>query len=247
MKTGSGFTTTQWLNGLLPEITSARNVLASADRLLRQEGPLERDLDAVIAAYSIGVERLLKLALGASAVSEGKGWPQNMGFTRAGWGHALDEMDTRLREICRLSIQGNEWPQKKLLESWIGILDNDPVWRAVIETLRNYADSGRYHHLDLVKGGAIKSKSSREMWGDVENLAISGDPALNAHYQKTLEGADFALFEIELRVAVADVIKRWVSIICLFGFHGILGEDWKVMGADALPDDALKTIASMAR
>lgn len=239
MREGSKFTSQQWLSGLLPEVTSARRVLASADRLLRQDGTLERDLDAVLATYSIGVERLMKLALGTAAVSRGEGWPKNMGFTRDGWGHALDEMDTRLRATLREAVAAGDWEHTRLLETWTCTLDNDPVWAAAIRTLRNYADAGRYHHLDQIRGGEVKSRSSREMWEEVERVAIDSDEALLAHYQRVLGGADFDPFELELRSAVADAIKRWVSIICLFGFHGVLGDDWRVIGADALPDDAL--------
>lgn len=146
MREGSGFTSQQWLNGLLPEVDSARSVLASADRLLRQDGALERDLDAVLATYSIGVERLMKLALGTAAVSRGEGWPKKMGFTREGWGHALDEMDERLRSELREAVESGDWEREQMLRSWICTLDNDPVWAAVVRTLRNYADAGRYHH-----------------------------------------------------------------------------------------------------
>lgn len=239
MREGSKFTSQQWFDGLLPEVTSARRVLASADRLLRQDGTLERDLDAVLATYSIGVERLMKLALGTAAVSRGEGWPKNMGFTREGWGHALDEMDARLRDTLRDAVNAREWEHKRLLETWICTLDNDPVWASTIRTLRNYADAGRYHHLDRVRGGEVKSRSSRDMWEEVERAAIDNDSALSAHYQRVLDGADFDPFELELRSVVAETIKRWVSIICLFGFHGVLGDDWRVIGADALPDDAL--------
>lgn len=239
MRAGSKFTSQQWFSGLLPEVTSARSVLASADRLLRQEGTLERDLDAVLATYSIGVERLMKLALGTAAVSRGEGWPTNMGHTREGWGHALDEMDARLRDTLREAVTAGNWEHERLLATWICTLDNDSVWSAVIHTLRNYADAGRYHHLDQIRGGTISSRSSREMWDAVEQAAIASDDELAGHYQRVREGGDFDAFELVLRGAVADTIKRWVSIICLFGFHGVLGEDWRVIGAHVLPDDAL--------
>lgn len=239
MAQGSEFSSQQWLNGLLPEITSARRVLASADRLLRQDGTLERDIDAVLATYSIGVERLMKLALGTAAVSRGEGWPRNMGSTRQGWGHALDEMDERLRETIREAVNAGGWEYQKLLESWVCTLDNDPVWAATIRALRNYADAGRYHHLDQIRDGEVHSRSSWEMWEEVERAAIEGNAALTDHYRRTQKGADFASFEKELRHTVADAIKRWIAIVCLFGFHGVLGEDWKVMGADALPEDAI--------
>jgi hypothetical protein len=239
MREGSGFTSQQWFTGLLPEVTSARRVLASADRLLRQEGTLERELDAVLAAYSIGVERLMKLALGTAAVSRGEGWPANMGHTREGWGHALDEMDARLRDMLREAVASGSWEHQRLLETWICTLDNDLVWSAAIHTFRNYADAGRYHHLDQIRGGTVRSRSSREMWEEVETAAIASDAELSNHYQRVREGGDFDRFEQVLCGAVADAIKRWVTIVCLFGFHGVLGEDWRVIGADALPDDAL--------
>lgn len=239
MREGSAFTSQQWLNGLLPEVNSARSVLASADRLLRKDGALESDLDAVLATYSIGVERLMKLALGTAAVSRGEGWPKKMGFTRDGWGHALDEMDERLRSELRDAVESGTWEQKVMLRSWICTLDNDPVWAAVIHALRNYADAGRYHHLDQVAGKDVTWRPSSAMWDEAERAAISSSPPLAAHYQRTIEGANFAPFERELRAQVADSIKRWVSIVCLFGFHGVLGDDWRVIGASALPEDAL--------
>ena len=239
MHEGSAFTSQQWLSGLLPEVNSARSVLASADRLLRQDGALERDLDAVLATYSIGVERLMKLALGTAAVSRGEGWPTKMGFTREGWGHALDEMDERLRSELREAVEAGDWERKEMLRSWICTIDNDPVWAAVVRTLRNYADAGRYHHLDQLAGKEVSSRSSSEMWDDAERVTVASSPSLASHHQRTTEGADFAPFERELRAEVADSIKRWVSIVCLCGFHGVLGEDWRVIGASALPDDAL--------
>lgn len=239
MRQGSKFTSQQWLNGLLPEVTSARRVLATADGLLRQEGELERDIDAVFATYSIGIERLMKLALGAASVSRGDGWPEQMGSTRAGWGHALDEMDARLRLTVKDALAVNEWEHQSLLESWICTIDGDPVWAAAITAFRNYAAAGRYHHLDQVTGDHVKSRSSRDMWDAIENAAIASNEDLAEHYKQTLQGADFAPFESELRNAIADAIKRWAAIICLFGFHGVLGEDWRVMGADAFPSDAL--------
>lgn len=239
MHEGSGFTSQQWLSGLLPEVNSARSVLVSGDRLLRQDGALERDLDAVLATYSIGVERLMKLALGTAAVSRGEGWPKKMGFTRDGWGHALDDMDERLRSELRDAVESQDWERQQMLRTGICTLDNDPVWAAVGRALRNYADAGRYHHLDQVAGKEVSLRSSSEMWDEAERAAIASAPSLASQHQRTTKGADFALFERKLRAEVADSIKRWVSIVCLCGFHGVLGEDWRVNGASALPDDAL--------
>lgn len=240
MRSNSGFTQSQWLQGLLPEITSARNVLASADRLLRQPGTLERDLDAVLATYSIGVERLMKLALGAASVSRGEGWPSNMGSTHRGWGHALDEMEERLRAEIQSALASEQRDHQEMLEGWLCTIENDRIWRAAIVALRNYADAGRYHHLDLIAGRAVSSQTSSAMWDRVEQAAIATSEKLTQHYQRTLEGADFEPFEVELREAVADSIRRWVTIVCLYGFHGVLGEDWRVIGADALPDAPIR-------
>lgn len=239
MKAGSGFTTSQWLSGIIPEVTSARYVLATGDRLMRQAGPLERDLDGVLATYSIGAERLMKLALGTAAVSSGQGWPQNMGSTQAGWGHALDEMDDRLRTLIRERVADGGWEYQELLESWVCTLDRDPVWAAIIRALRNYADAGRYHHLDQVSGRTIASASSRDMWNAVDEAIRVDDASIEAQYQGVLNGGAWDPFEVRLRAAAASAVHRWVSIVCLMGFHGVLGDDWRAIGADLLPDNAI--------
>lgn len=82
------FTSQQWLSGLLPEVTSARSVFASADRLLRQDGALERDLDAVQATYSIGVECLMRLLLALQPSPEEKAG-QKDGLHSRGMGPCL--------------------------------------------------------------------------------------------------------------------------------------------------------------
>lgn len=121
----SNFTSHEWSHALLPEVSSARRVLATADRLLRSGESFESEIDAILATYSIGVERLMKLALGASAVSRGEKWPK-MGFTRDGWGHALDEMDARLRGELAAAVRGGEWEHRRLLESWVCTLEAPP-------------------------------------------------------------------------------------------------------------------------
>lgn len=91
-------------------------MLTSADCLLRQDGVLERNLDAALATYSIGVERLMKLTLGITAVS-GEGWSKKMGSTCEDRGHALDEMDGRLRFELRAAVESGDGERKKCLRS----------------------------------------------------------------------------------------------------------------------------------
>lgn len=238
MRHQSKFTSREWSHALLPEVSSARRVLATADRLLRSGESFDAEIDAILATYSIGVERLMKLALGTSAVSRGEGWPK-MGSTRDGWGHALDEMDARLQAELATAVRDGDWEHRRLLESWVCTLEKDPVWNAAVRTLRNYADAGRYYHLDQLRGGAVKARSSHEMWNEVEEIAIDTNPVLKALHLAAIRGEGFEEFELAVRATVADAIKRWTSLICLFGLHGVLGEDWQVIGADALPDDAV--------
>ena len=75
----SSYSREQWGSALFPEISSPQSALAAGDRLLRADGALERDLNGIFAICSIcsiGIERLPKLALGISAASDGKPWPQ---------------------------------------------------------------------------------------------------------------------------------------------------------------------------
>lgn len=187
MGEGSRFTSAQWLEGLLPEVNSARRVLDSADRLIRRDGPLDRDIDAVLAIYSIGVERFMKLALATAAMSRGEQWP-SVWSTRESLGHALDETDERLQGELRKSLAVGGWERQSLLESGSGTPDNDPVWAAVVRALRNYADR-RFHHLDLVAGPVGSTRSSRDMWDDVEHAAFGSDQSIAHHHRRTQVGS----------------------------------------------------------
>lgn len=241
--TDSQFSPDQWLNGLLPEISSARSALATADRLLREDGPIERDLDGILAIYSIGVERLLKLSLGIAAVDNGQPWPAKMSLTREGWGHAITAMDSRLRETLRRRIAEGPFEQAALLNLWLRTLENDPIWQAVVQVLEAYADKGRYYHLDQMSSSIKPSPNPKEMWDQMEHAAIESHPALSEMYQQVLAGeVEWDDFERLLRKAVADSIQRWVAIIACMGMHKVLGEDGATLGADALPVGALPIV-----
>lgn len=163
-----------------------------------------------------------------------------MGVTRDGWGHALDAMDDRLRNLIRERVHAGGWEYQSLLVTWVCTLDNDPIWAAAVGALRNYADAGRYHHLDQIRGAGFASSSSWDMWMVVEGVAVEHDQSLASDYSTVRDGGgEWRAFEERLRGVVADSIKRWVSIICLVGFHGVLGDDWKSIGAQLLPDHAL--------
>jgi hypothetical protein len=108
-----------------------RRVLASADRLLRREGTRERDLDAVLDTYSIGVERLMKLALGTAAVSRGEGWPAFMGYTRERWA----KLSTRWMLDCAICTERQLPPEAGSTSACLrsgSALDDYPVWSAAV-------------------------------------------------------------------------------------------------------------------
>ncbi|WP_155240481.1 hypothetical protein [Nocardia seriolae] len=169
-----------------------------------------------------------------TAASEDEGWPKKMGFTRDGRAHALIEINKGLCSQLSEATESSDWERKQLLLSWICTLDNNPVWAAVVRALKNYADTGQYLHVDQVSSNQVSSRSSRAMWDEAEGSTINSRPPLSAHYEHTIEGADFAPFEEELGAAVTDSIRRWVSIACSFGSHAMLGEHWRVTDVSAL-------------
>lgn len=238
MNPPSNFTANVWASGILPEIYAAQSALATGDRLLRADVPLERDLSGILAVYSIGVERLLKLALGMCEIALGHPWP-TMNSTRNGWGHAIASMDERLREKLRALIDSGEFEHADMLRSWLCTLEHDLIWHAVVVTLEAYADKGRYHHLDTVAGGTVASPNPTQLWDDVEKAAIAMRPALAAQYAGVLNGDPWEPFELALTTEVANSILRWEAIITAAGMHGVYGADGKTLGSAGLPEGAL--------
>ncbi len=221
---------------LINETASIRYALDSADRLLRAGGPLERERDAIFAVCSIGTEKLAKVALCLIEVSEGRGWPpvQTLNKSREGWGHALAEMDARLRAALADRIVGLE--HDDLLRRMLCTVDQDVIWLGVAKTMEAYATMGRFFHLDELAGATPDpAHDPVSQWDAAERAAIAATPEL----QRLRENDTWEAFEAALLATVADSIRRWWSLVALMGMHGALGTDGKSFGADVLPDGAV--------
>lgn len=151
---------------LISETGSIRYALDSADRLLRLGGPFERERDALFAACSIGVEKLVKVSLCLIEVAEGRGWPsvKVLNKSRDGWGHSIGQMDMRLRESLSTRITGLE--HEDLLHRMLCTIAQDKVWLGVAGALESYAVSGRFFHLDVLAGSEPDPANNPVMGSD---------------------------------------------------------------------------------
>jgi hypothetical protein len=102
-----GLTTRQAL-ALTSEITSARNLLAYGERVIRTAPFAETTRDAALTMLSIGVEKLLKLAIGLSILSDAGTWP-SAAVMRNEFRHGLKKMDADLRHRLRDGVRGKEY------------------------------------------------------------------------------------------------------------------------------------------
>jgi len=219
----------QIMGGLLPEFGSTQFVLGTGIRLLRESDSFARDKDAVFATLAIGVEKVVKLALGIMAIDQGRPWP-----SKAIWGHDSARMDLQLRDALRERIASGEF--SPFVAALLCTVDNDPIWAAVVNALEIYATEGRFYNLDVIGGRTQKRGNPDEAWNAAEQAALAADPSLRQMMTALDDG-----FEQALSKAIADSIHRWLAMITLLGMNGVLGDEWgKMFGADLLPEGATR-------
>lgn len=232
----SGLTTAQAL-ALDAEITSARNLLAYGERVVRTAPFADTTRDPSLTMLSIGVEKLLKVSLGLSILDETGSWP-SASIMKSEFRHGLKQMDSNLRTRLREGVRGKEY--EEFISGLLQTLEDDPVWPAILDALDRYGQSGRFYYLDLLGDNPQSFENPARIWDDAENIAVDSNAELEAMRSRALNDLqDQGLwdnFVAALNTAIADSIHRWWEVICVLGRHGVLGDDNKAFGFEAHPD-----------
>lgn len=144
----------RWTDELLlnKETVSALQLIAHGRRILLGTRPMEEEVDALFSVLSLGVERLLKVALGHAHLRRLEGWP---GFLES-HGHRLSSMHRALLRKVERGIPEGTYPEDVRAE--LQRVREDRVLAALFDALESYGNGGRYQGLD----GLAKTESRGE-------------------------------------------------------------------------------------
>ena len=220
---------------LLFEMNSARQLLAFGESTLRNTRLLDPSRDAILTTTSIGVEKLLKVALGLMQIAEGDGWPSKAKM-RDEFGHGVTAMDARLREHLDAWLATREGPS--FVHGLVEVVRADAVWPRLLDALDAYGRSGRFYYLNALAESTQPWESPTALWDATEQAAI----AQHAEIRALLGGPTEALnrLPVALHHAVADSLLQWWTMVAWSARHGALGDRGRQFGFEAHPDSALR-------
>ncbi|KQQ19990.1 hypothetical protein ASF48_13930 [Rathayibacter sp. Leaf299] len=218
---------------LIEEMDSAKHLLAYGERTVRSAAFADTTRDPILTMLSIGVEKLLKVAVGLVALDESGAWPTQTVMKRE-FGHGVVKLDGLLREKLRAGIGD----KSSYAQGWFAKVETDPVWPILLDALDAYGRSGRFYNLDLLADEPQSWDSPSAQWTLVENCAIDASPELQALRDAGFAG-DMAAFNRLTRgtnTAIADSLHRWWEAIAVLGRHGLMGEHNKAFGFEVHPN-----------
>lgn len=130
----------------LREIEGTRNLLAYGLRTIREGAFIETTREPIFTMLSIGVEKLLKLALGCSQLSTTSSWPSK------GWmksqGHGSAEMRASLLGV----LDGLEVPISEFVSNLRDQCEGSALQGEIVRVLDTYGRWGRFYYLDRLGG-----------------------------------------------------------------------------------------------
>ena len=220
---------------LIAEMDSARNLLAYGTRVIRTAQFIETTRDPILTMLSIGVEKLLKMALGLTILNETGSWPSRTVMQNE-FRHGSQRMDGALRAKLRLGIGGRDGTP--YITGILQAVEDDPIWPAMLATLDMYGRSGRFYNLDLLGEARQSTESPTAFWNDLEQAVLASDPELRAQMNAAMNGGsndDWEAFYSAVNNAIADSVYRWWEMIAILGRHGVLGETGTTFGWEVHP------------
>lgn len=220
---------------LIQEIDSAKHLLAYGERAVRGAAFVDTMRDPIMTMLSIGVEKLLKVAVGLVALDEHGAWPTKTVMKRE-FGHGTANLDRMLRGKLQAGIVGKSY--EDYIQGLFNAVEADPVWPVLLDALDAYGRSGRFYNLDLLADEPQSWDSPSEKWTLVENCAIDASPELQALRDAGFAGDNTAFDQLtrDINNAIADSLHRWWEAIAVLGRHGVLGDHNKAFGFEVHPD-----------
>lgn len=210
------------------ESDSTKHLLAYGMRALRTAAFIETTRDPIMTMLSIGVEKLLKVALGLLHVEDYGQW-LSLQVLKNEYRHDLIKMEALLREAIHSRV--DRATHRYYVDQALTALEADPVWPPLVAALNRYGKEGRFYYLDALAENPQREDSPQSFWDAAETVALESDSELKELFNRMM--SDFALsdgFYQQLNARVADSLQRWWDLVAMSAVQGVLGERGKAWG-----------------
>jgi hypothetical protein len=201
---------------LISEISTATQLLAVGLNQIVEPSWYASEPASALTCMSSGVERILKLTYGLSALDRGEPFPSAKKL-RA-FGHDLTTLDSTVRPglAARSQTLGKAHVKNLLTD-----VDADPYWPGLLKALDAWAAAaGRYRDLTILTGEPATGDPPAAAWDAIERACIEDLGLLSA-----VAGADSRTALVQMRTRLALSILKWWHAIYRTWTHGLLGAE----------------------
>jgi len=215
---------------LLQESDSAKHLIAYGIRTLRTTAFIETTRDPIMTMLSIGIEKMLKLALGLLYVEANRVWLP-AAVLKNEYRHDLVKMESLLRAEIHSNI--GRATHAPYVTQALSLIDDDPVWPALVSALNRYGKEGRFYYLDALAENPQPEDSPASFWDAAERIALDHDAELTDLRRRMLD--DFSLsdeFYRSLNGGLASSLQNFWDLVTMAGIQGVLGARGEVWGHD---------------
>lgn len=207
-------------SALIEEAQSVANLLRDGILAIRRLREPTVHQDAVFSLTSIGVERLLKIAVGIHFLDKEGRWPSVDEMKK--FGHNLGDLQTKVLEIIDIGGEHNQYVRER-----VEFLKSSPTLTALLNALSHYGQGGRFFNLNVL-GDAKRSEkyiSPSEHWELIELTVLAEYPELQTVIDEDFEGGLASIAE-----QIAALLDKWWFSLHRVMLNAALGPYGKQLG-----------------
>ncbi|NDR53701.1 hypothetical protein [Actinomyces sp. 565] len=225
---------------------TARDLLTTGVRVLREGGLSEPNRDSVTTTLAVGLGRLYELALGLQALNTQGQWTARTGHAP---GPCTDLLSMHDAVFDFLSLAHSEpAPEAR---RWLGRINTDPAIPRLVAALDAY--------WDCATGGPAQARPDADTWADVADAVRQEQPEyeLNILGGPNGEPAEYLAWRSSVRSSrgeqmqdcghrLADGVETIWFTLGICGRDGVLGPPGEVFAAEALPVTGVRSAPAAA-
>lgn len=221
---------------LLSETDSTRYLLAYGIRTLRRSRLAEITREPMMTLLALGIEKILKSALGLIYLADHREWPPQKQFKDV-WRHDLAAMASEVIPALRDRLDLGTHPI--YVERLLDEVEQSAAVMPILAALTRYGVNGRFYYLDELAEKPQEGPKPAALWELAERAVRADDRDLDARLTAALGGpmSDFDQLLYELEGRTADAVELLCRLIVMAGRQGLLGERGKGWAFDVDPKD----------